>query len=326
MDLGWVSQLEAMGVFWVDEQDKQVDPLAALKKMGVDSVRLRVFVNPPESGIWKKRENETCMLGFSDAAGVLEMSKRVKENGMKLMIDFHYSDHFADPQFQDIPEAWEKDSDEELAAHVYGHTKEVLTLLTESHIYPEWVQVGNEINPGVLLPKGSVREHPEAMVAFLNAGYEAVKACCPDCQVITHLASGAFYNECKAFYDTFFRLGGKTDIIGLSHYPYWYELFAPGKMDDLADCMSKYVTSYGKPVMVVEVGELETEPDKSYQLLCDTIEAIKSIPGEQETGIFYWEPEVGKNLLPDGYPLGAAVLVGEKKLRFTKAMEAYLTI
>lgn len=324
VDLGWLSQLEAEGVTWVDDENRQIDPIDALVEMGADSVRLRIFVNPPKEAYWKKRENETCMLGFCDAQSVLEMSKRVKEKGLTLMLDFHYSDHFADPQFQDIPDAWKNDDNEGLKRRVYEHTKEVLTLFTQNHVYPEWVQVGNEINPGLLLPNGS-KKNPEVMVAFLNAGYDAVKECCPECQVITHIAGVDKADWVAPFLETFFTNGGKTDIIGFSHYPYWYKLMGgeAAVTEDLQENLTRFSKEYKKPVMIVEVGGPETEEQETYDLLCDTIEAVQNVPDGMGQGVYYWEPEVGKDFVPDQYPLGAAVKAGEKTIRFTKAMSAY---
>lgn len=103
VDLGWLSQLEARGIHWVDAEKKEIDPLSAMKEMGADAVRLRIFVNPPKESYWTKKDGTVCMLGFCDAQSVLEVSERVKAAGMKLMLDFHYSDHFADPEYQDIP-------------------------------------------------------------------------------------------------------------------------------------------------------------------------------------------------------------------------------
>ena len=137
------------------------------------------------------------------------------------MIDFHYSDHFADPMFQDMPREWESDTDEQLERRVSEHTQEVLGALAEHSIYPEWVQVGNEINNGMMWPRGDLKRSPKQLVRFLNAGYEAVKKVCPDCQVITHLASVCDDALCRPFLDNFFAENGKTDILGFSYYPYW---------------------------------------------------------------------------------------------------------
>ena len=114
VDLGGRRIIKKMGYRWRDDKGNEADILDILEQLGVNAIRLRVFVNPPEDSFWMKRENEKVMLGFRDAQGVLQMAKRVKEQGMKLMIDFHYSDHFADPVIQDIPEAWKNDSDEQL--------------------------------------------------------------------------------------------------------------------------------------------------------------------------------------------------------------------
>ncbi len=321
VDLGWASQLETFGYRWIDEQGDETDIVALSKKMGANAVRLRVFVDPPKEGFWQKRENETCMLGFCDGEGVLAMAERVKREGMKLMIDFHYSDHFADPLFQDMPEAWKEDSGEELERRVAAHTKEVLHLLTEHGIYPEWVQVGNEINNGMMWPRGSLKEAPKQLVGFLNAGYDAVKEICPDCRVITHLAAVMDDAQCMPFWENFFAEGGRTDILGFSYYPYW-EQFDSDK-DKLTDKLTGYSDRYHKPVMIVEVGGLDYDEEGSYQIMKDCVEAMKALKDQEECGIFYWEPEAVAEILPDRYPLCAAKLAGEKLLQYTGTLKAY---
>lgn len=330
VDLGWVSQLESQGVYWIDKNGNRVDPIEALKEMGATAVRLRVFVNPPKEAYWYKYEKEVdgrlfggeeCMLGFCDKESVLEMSKRVKSMDLGLMIDFHYSDHFADPIYQDIPEEWKNDDFEGLKKRVENHTREVLELLTENGIYPDWVQVGNEINAGILLPMGSMKDKPNQLVEMLNAGYETVKECCPDCQVVTHVSGGDNYKICTGFFDAFFEHGGKTDIMGFSYYPYW----VPVEHDEkkLYKDMSAMAQKYGKPLMLSEIGGPENEEEETYRLLASSVNAIKAIPDGRGLGIFYWEPDVGADLLPDHYILGAAKLVGDKCLQFTRIMSAY---
>ena len=330
VDVSWVSQLEAQGIHWIDRYGHKADPIALLKTMGADAVRLRVFVNPPAEAFWTKPEKEfagrkfgpeKCMLGFCDKDGMLELAKRAKALGMRLMVDFHYSDHFADPVFQDIPEEWKNDSYEQLSGRVAGHTKEVLELLKSQGIYPEWVQVGNELNTGLLLPVGSTRDNPAQLVGLLNAGYRAVKECCPECQVVTHISGGNDYKMCTEFFDIFFQNGGVTDIMGFSYYPYWMKITHDERK--LQDDMTRLADKYHKPLMLSEIGGQEKEAEESYQLLVSAVRAIRKVPDGQGLGVFYWEPAVGADLLPDSYPLGAARLVGEKCLQFTKAMEAY---
>lgn len=320
-DLGWVSQLESCGIRWADDDGNGIDPLQAVKNMGANTVRLRVFVNPPKESFWQKKDGTICMLGFADAQSVLEMAKRAKDMDLKLMLDFHYSDHFADPQYQDIPEEWEKDDAEGLTGRVYAHTKEVLTLLTAHGIYPEWVQVGNEINLGILLPHGSLKDNPENLVTFLNAGYDAVKECCPDCEVITHVTAMYRPKWCDLFWETFFKLGGKTDIMGFSHYPYWFKV--EQGMEFLLKHLMRYEKQYQKPIMICEVGGPEEDEEGTWQLLRNTIEAVRNLPDGKGRGVVYWEPEVGATLLPDKYPLGAARLLDEHTLQFTKVLSAY---
>jgi len=320
-DLGWVSQLESRGIRWVDEEGRQIDPLQAVKDMGTNTVRLRVFVNPPKEAFWQKKNGTVCMLGFADAESVLEIAKRVKAMDLQLMIDFHYSDHFADPQYQDVPEAWQNEDGEGLKKKVYEHTKEVLHLLVENGAAPEWVQVGNEINPGILLPHGGLKENPGQLVEFLNMGYDAVKECCPDCKVITHIAGPYKPDWCEPFLDNFFEKGGKTDVLGFSHYPYWFKVEQSAEF--LLGYLSRYEQKYHKPVMVCEVGGPENEEEGTYQLLMNTMEALERLPDEKGLGVVYWEPEVASGLLPDKYFMGASRLVNEHTLQFTKALSAY---
>ncbi|MCD8133907.1 MAG: arabinogalactan endo-1,4-beta-galactosidase [Clostridiales bacterium] len=340
VDLGWVSQLEQMGYRWVDESGEQVDPIRACKGMGANAVRLRIFVSPEED-FWQKNENERCMLGFCDMYRVLEVAERVKALGMDLMLDFHYSDHFADPQIQDIPKAWKDDDDQKLTERVYDHTREALLLFRENDIEPKWVQVGNEINFGMMWPKGSLETAPKQLVRFLNAGYEAVKEIFPDCLVITHMA--AVNNEawCVPFLDNFFANSGKTDIIGFSYYPYWAQMQIDEKemgVEEAArareECWSKaalagwlsmYEKKYDRPVMIVEIGGEDEEEEDSCQLLLRSAEAVREVPDGRGLGIFYWEPDATRSVLPDAYPLGAARQVGEHELQYTKTLTAYKT-
>lgn len=322
-DIGWASQLEANGYYWTDESGNKKDILDILEDFGTNAIRLRLFVEPPKSAWWQKNPDENVMLGFCDTKSIIDMSKRVKAKGMKLMLDFHYSDVFADPQHQHIPAKWEGHSASELAEDVRDYTLSTLKAFTDNKITPDWIQVGNEINPGMMLPVGDSGTSMNVLVSFLNAGYEAVKEVFPSTAVITHLASGGCVDEITKWFDGFFENGGKTDIIGLSHYPYWNKITPGMVFTDLGPNMLFYYEKYRKPIMVVEVGEDESEALKSKQLIKQTIGDLKAIPDGNGLGIFYWEPDVGKDVLKDGYPLGAAKLIGEKEIRFTEALTAY---
>ncbi len=338
VDLGWVSQLEQLGYIWVDENGNGIDPIRACRDMGANAVRLRVFTDPKGS-FWQKSENVRCMLGFCDAHSVLETARRVKALDMDLMLDFHYSDHFADPEIQDIPEAWKDDDDRQLEERVCSHTRETLLLFRKNHIEPKWVQVGNEINFGMMWPKGHLKTAPKQLVRFLNAGYHAVKEVFPDCRVITHMAAVTNPAWCVPFLDNFFKHGGKTDILGFSWYPYWIpmqESNAKGADDDtkescgrgagLGAALSLFEKKYDKPVMIVEVGGEDDREEETYRLLRDSVAAVQNVPGGRGLGVFYWEPEAPHTVLPDAYPLGAARQIDDHALQFTKVLTAYRSI
>lgn len=330
VDLGWVSQLESIGYRWLDSDNQEIDPIQAAKELGANTVRLRVFVNPPTYGFWVKPSKEfrghmveggLVMLGFCDKDSIVEVAKRVKANEMRLMIDFHYSDHFADPMFQDIPDAWTGLDYEGLKEKIADHTREMLTALKAVGISPEYVQVGNEINTGFLLPMGSKADHPKEMVELLNVGYDTVKEVCPQTCVITHISMGHILEMVKAFFEEFFRYGGKTDMIGLSYYPAWFQ----EKYDSKAflDVLNQTFALYKKPVVLSEIGGRDNEEAETYQLLFDTLDLVNKVDDGALQGMVYWEPETNREVMPDAYPLGAARLAGKKKLQYTKALSAY---
>lgn len=330
-DVSWITQLEEQGYRWVDDTGVQVDPIQAAQNLGVNTVRLRIFVNPPASAYWEKpainfkghmMPGGWTMLGYCDKNSISKLAKRAKALGMDLMIDLHYSDHFADPVFQDIPAAWAQDTADELVQRVSDHTEDVLNTLKSAGVAPEYVQVGNELNMGLLLPVGSFHDAPDQMIRMLNAGYDAVKRCCPDTTVVTHISSGHDLHYIKLFFDVFFAKGGKTDMIGLSYYPYWFGI--QHDFHEFLDTLSQTAACYGKPIVLSEIGERYDEPEKSYSLLADTLRVLEHVPDHQGVGMFYWEPEVSAEPLPDRYLLGAACLTGEKTLQYTKALRAYL--
>ncbi len=183
------------------------------------------------------------------------------------------------------------------------------------------MQVGNEINNGIMWPKGRLQEYPEALVKFLNSGYDAVKEVFPDCQVVTHLAGIHEESWCVPFLDNFFAHSGKTDILGFSYYPYWAQFHS--KEELLLNLLSFYREKYDKPVLIAEVGGDDRDEQETYELLCDCVNAINELPDESGKGVFYWEPEACRDILPDGYPLCAARVVGDHVLQYNKALTAY---
>lgn len=327
VDTGWLSQLEQQGYTFEDERGRKGDALEILKKMGANAFRQRVFVNPPSSGFWRKKENETCMTGFCDISGAVKQAERAQNMGFSILLDAHYSDVFADPDFQIMPEAWRNDSLEMLKKRVYQHTKDILQAMRRAGVHVDQFQVGNEINNGMMHPAGKFPEQAETLAGLLNSGYQAVKDVSPDTEVVTHLAGIEQQEDIGAFFDAFFEKGGMTDILGFSYYPYWHRMQTNGADYEhpVSWYLNYYYRKYRKPVIIAETGEKYTEPQKTYDLIRGAVEALRSMPDAAGRGIYYWEPEAPAEVLPDHYPLGAAVMSGEKTIRFTKAMKAYGT-
>ena len=169
----------------------------------MDSIRLRVFVKPPTSFQWTKNDGTECILGYCDTTGILYMAQRAKDEGLDIMVDFHYSDHFADPEYQDVPQEWTEVSYSELLTYVYDYTYYIMNQLAQKNIYLEYVQVGNEINSGILLSYGSSSSNFAQLAGLLNSGNDAVKAVSPISKVVTHLANGQNNTTFRWFFDNF---------------------------------------------------------------------------------------------------------------------------
>lgn len=326
-DIGFLSQLEAQGVQWVDDNGNTRDALELLKEKGVNAVRLRVFVKPPEDFVWTKPDGTTCMLGYTDTQALLYNAKRAEELGMKIMVVFHCSDHFADPLIQDVPSEWEGASESELEQYVYDYTAYIMEQLAEEGGYPEWVQVGNEVSYGMLYPSGSNQTNDFTQLTnYLNSGYDAVKSVSPNTKVVTHLTHGSGIAHFAWFFENFItKCGGKTDVIGMSYYPYWTSSYDGDCIENVTYNLCQMASQYGKEVMICETGELESNPAETYKLLRKEINALEVVPNNNGIGVFYWEPEANSTILPDGYTLGATENVGDKKLHFTDALNAFLT-
>ena len=161
-DISWLTQMETAGKIFYNSSGTAQDCIQILKNLGMNSIRLRVWVNPAG--------------GWNNTADVLAKATRAKNLGMKILIDFHYSDSWADPGQQNKPAAWAAQDFATLQTSVYDHTFNVLTALKTNGITPDWVQVGNETNDGMLWPTGRASTNMANFAALVNKGYDAVKA------------------------------------------------------------------------------------------------------------------------------------------------------
>jgi arabinogalactan endo-1,4-beta-galactosidase len=164
-DVSWVTQMEASGKKFYNAAGTEMECMALLKSLGMNTIRLRVWVNPADN--------------WNNTADVLLKAKRAKNLGMRIMIDFHYSDTWADPSKQTKPAAWTNLSFADLKTAVATHTTEVLNTLKTNSITPEWVQVGNETSDGMLWNDGKASVSMKNYADLTNAGYDAVKAVFP---------------------------------------------------------------------------------------------------------------------------------------------------
>ena len=269
------------------------DCIATLREMGMNAVRLRVWVNHTT--------------GWSNKEDMLSLAKRAAKQGQRIMIDIHYSDFFADPNHQTIPAAWQNYDYETMLEAVREHTLDVLYTLKEAGIKPEWVQIGNETPNGMLWPMGKVnKEEGEwaRYAGFTAMGYKSAKEAFPDINVIVHVDNA--YEQRDWFWTQMAAHGGKWDMIGLSHYPMmsaWNGGKTWQEMNELAEAnIRRLISQWHCPVMIAEIGMFANDT-LSATVMADFVERAQAI--DSCAGIFYWEPECYGNWRPAEYiPLG----------------------
>ena len=243
-DLSSLAKNEDKGALYFDAQGRQVDAVEAFADAGANVVRLKVWVDPAD--------------GYNTTDEVVATAKRAKAAGMKVMVDFHYSDRWTDPGAQGMPAAWVGLSPQGVADAVYAHTFDVLTALKEAGATADSVQVGNEINPGMLWPLGQTWDvNPkddvkgaqwDNLALFLSAGSRATKDVDAGTDVILHLTNiNNGIGGLTWWYDEVTKRGVQFDTIGLSYYGFWH-----GSMADLQHAVTTLSARYDRDVIVVE--------------------------------------------------------------------------
>ncbi|MBQ2934882.1 MAG: glycosyl hydrolase 53 family protein [Lachnospiraceae bacterium] len=319
MDISTLLEVEKCGGKFYDKgQEREV--LSILKDYNVNAVRIRLW-NDPYS-----EEGEPYGAGTNDFASVAELSKRAKEKGFDILLDYHYSDFWADPGKQFVPKAWRGYSVEELERAVYEYTKKTLLALKEEGLLPDMVQVGNELSNGLLWPYGKVPEY-DNIARFVSAGIRAVKEVSDmalaegiiseKILIMIHLDNGGNNALYREWFDNYIKRGEDFDIIGLSYYPFWH-----GTFDMLQNNMHDIAQRFGKELIIAEVSMGHTMEDYAeYEKLAPeqrkgmatrpalvekieypmTLEGqkafmeelfrrIASVPEGKGRGYFYWEP------------------------------------
>jgi len=299
-DISWLTQMEASGYKFYNSAGTAMDCIQLMQSLGINAIRLRVWVNPAD--------------GWNSNADVVAKAKRVKQLGLRLMLDFHYSDTWADPGHQTKPAAWASLDSTALVARVYDHTVSVLDTLRAAGVVPSWVQVGNETNDGMLWPDGKASTKMSGFAALVSAGYRAVKSINDSIKVIVHLSNGFDNGLFRWMFDGLKSNGANWDIIGMSLYPSVSDW--QSKNTSCLANIKDMISRYNKQVMICEVGMPADQAVVCLSFLTDLISKVKTISGGNGLGVFYWEPE---SYNWQGYGLGAFDNTGKP----TVAMHAF---
>ena len=309
MDLSTLLELERCGAKYYDNGEER-DLLAIMKSYDVDTIRIRLWNDP-----WSET-GESYGAGENDLKTSLEIAKRVTAAGFGVLLNFHYSDFWADPGKQIKPKAWADYGVKELEQAVYDYTLESMRTFLDAGVNITMVQVGNELSNGLLWPEGKVPNY-DNIATFVNAGIRAVRKADATIPVMIHLDNGGNNALYREWFDNFTKRGEDFEIIGLSYYPFWH-----GSLQMLNDNMNDIAERYGKDLVIAEVSMGYTMEDyKNYEKLSDEerkgyatrpalvekieypmtkqgqydfmedfLNRISHIKGGKGKGFFYWEP------------------------------------
>ncbi len=295
-DISSLPQVEAAGGIFKDA-NKPGDLMAVLKAHGITHGRLRIW-NDPKSG--------HCGLEQT-----LAMAKRLRDAGMPILLDFHYSDTWADPGHQPKPAAWAALHGEQLETAIFEYTRKVIVALDQQGTPPAIVQIGNEITPGMLWDDGKLggtgdeaQKRWRGFARLVAAGIRGVRDGRdgkPPIRVMIHVDCGGNNAVCRWFFDHLKAEGVEFDIIGLSYYPWWH-----GPLEKLKANLDDLSGRYMKDLIVVEtaypwspigidpqrkLGErFPASVDGQLAFLAEVVKTVRSTEGGRGKGVYYWEP------------------------------------
>ena len=290
-DISSLKKSEDYGGVYAYENGTQADALKILKDHGMNYARLRVWLKSPD--------------GYHRKSQLLDMATRLKVHGIQLLVDFHYSDSWADPGKQPKPAAWEGLDFDGLKKALYDHTFDICNSLKEQGTPPDMVQVGNEITNGMVWPDGRNDENFDNLAALLKEGYRAVKDCSQEILVMLHLDNGGNNAMYRRWFDNILEREVPFDLIGVSYYPYWH-----GTFDDLRNNLNDIALRYDKDIIVVETAYPFTPEDKDnypnvmkdqaipgypftpegqQNMLAAIMDIIRATPNGHGLGIMWWD-------------------------------------
>lgn len=308
-DISTLLEAEQHGAKFYNQNGQQQDAIAILKANGVNTVRLRLWVAPQDA------DGNTYGGGSNNLENTIALAKRVKAQGLKLLLDFHYSDFWTDPGKQFKPKAWEKMDYPQLKTAIHDYTRDTIARFKKEGVLPDMVQIGNEINGGILWPEGKSWGQGggefDRLAGLLTAAIGGLKENLTDgeqVKVMLHLAEGTKNDTFRWWFDEITRRNVPFDIIGLSMYTYWN-----GPISALKANMDDISKRYNKDVIVVEAAygytldncdnaensfQAKEEKDGGYpgtvqgqyDYIHDLMQAVIDVPDQRGKGIFYWEP------------------------------------
>ena len=312
-DISWYTEMENDGVKFYNSNGTETSCPTLMKQLGMNAVRLRVWVNP---------ENAAC--NYCNEQDVVNKAIAAKKEGLDVMVDFHYSDLWADPSRQETPKAWKNLSLDKLCNKVAEHTLSVLNSIKQAGVTPKWIQIGNETRSGMLYPTGSQyvlndnnlpltdasgqwKKKADGWSNFAKlymAGYNAAKQVFADAKVMPHLNHAYDVDGNTWWLDQLKANGGQFDMVGYSHYPQVDDdSKTAAQLNALAiNCIKKTNEKYSVPVMVVEFGVKTNDNESEAANVAQSfMNSIKNLTTSVCAGIFYWEPEVYNNWRPVSY-------------------------
>ncbi|HED5644064.1 TPA: arabinogalactan endo-beta-1,4-galactanase [Enterobacter cloacae] len=308
-DISTLLEAEQHGAKFYNQNGQQQDAIAILKANGVNYVRLRLWVDPQDAS------GKTYGGGSNNLENTIALAKRVKAQGLKLLLDFHYSDFWTDPGKQFKPKAWEKMDYPQLKTAIHDYTRDTIARFKQEGVLPDMVQIGNEINGGMLWPEGKSWGQGggefDRLAGLLNAAIGGLKENLTggeQVKIMLHLAEGTKNDTFRWWFDEIAKRGVPFDIIGLSMYTYWN-----GPISALKANMDDISKRYNKDVIVVEAAygytldncdnaensfQAKEEKDGGYpgtvqgqyDYIHDLMQSVIDVPDHRGKGIFYWEP------------------------------------
>ncbi len=296
-DLSFLKQAEDRGT--VFKENGQAKPgLQIFKDHGYNWIRLRLFHSPTQLP--------------NNLEYTLALAKEARKLGLKFLLNYHYSDTWADPGKQFIPKAWQGKSHGELVQAVFEYTRDTIAAFREAGALPDMVQPGNEITPGMLWPDGRLPDHWDNFADLLKAGIRGVEAGRGDQarpRIMIHIDRGGDRNRTKAFFDHLNACNVEFDVIGQSYYPWWH-----GTLLDLRENLAFMANTYQKDIILVEVaycwrpteyrtrpGPFPETPEGQRDFLDEVNRLVLATPNNRGLGVFWWEPAVTGPLRNRGF-------------------------